>query len=246
MPFFFYYPSAPAEKQLALTVLDVGQGLSVVVRTKHHILLYDTGAHIPNGFDVGEAIVSPYLRSQKIHTIDRLIISHGDNDHSGGADAVVRNFSVNYIETSAPKLIHHFHAMPCVAGENWEWDGVQFAMLYPEKNSLYVDNDSSCVIKMTAENTSVLLTGDIEKKSEAALVQHYGSALHSNILLSPHHGSKTSSSDIFLTAVAPNEVIISAGKYNRYHLPSKSVITRYDHHHLAIKNTAVLGCTHRT
>lgn len=241
LPLFFYSPAFPRGDLCDVTVIDVGQGLSVLIQTAHHVMLYDTGAHFPHGFDYGESVVAPYVRQQGIRTIDRLEISHGDNDHSGGAPAIMRDFDVKSIYTSDPALIAKWHAVPCFAGQDWQWDGVQFQTLQPSERAPYEDNNSSCVIKITAKTGQVLLTGDIEKETESNLVNQYHQQLHSTVLLVPHHGSRTSSSDLFVSAVSPHYAVISAGQYNRYHLPSASVIARYGAHAVHLYNTASDG-----
>lgn len=241
LPLFFYHPSNPKFGSYWITVIDVGQGLSVLVQTAHHVLLYDAGPHIPGGFDVGESVVAPYLRTEGITHINRLEISHGDNDHSGGANAIVKNFKVSSIYSSAPKIISHFHAVFCHEGQNWIWDGVIFKTLNPTQNSVYEDNNSSCVIQMVGKAGKTLLTGDIQKSTEGLLIKKYGSELQSDLLISPHHGSRTSSSLLFLQAVSPHIAVISAGKYNRYHLPAKSVILRYQQQHIKTYITADRG-----
>ncbi|HLD84336.1 MAG TPA: DNA internalization-related competence protein ComEC/Rec2, partial [Coxiellaceae bacterium] len=238
LPLFFYTPSTPKHAQFWVSVIDVGQGLSVLVQTQHHVMLYDAGAHYPDGFDFGESVVAPYLRRQGISRIDRLEISHGDNDHSGGVSAIMHDFTVKNVFTSAPRLVAQWRAHYCVAGQNWLWDGVQFQTLNPASHKNYQDNNSSCVIKISNNNTSMLLTGDIQAETEARLVKRYGSQLQSTILLVPHHGSRTSSSELFLNTVSPREAIISAGKYNHYHLPAPSVVARYQKRHMSLYNTA--------
>ncbi len=241
LPLFFYHPAHPKIGDFRVTIIDVGQGLSVLVQTAHHVMLYDTGAHFPGGFDYGESVVAPYLRDQGISTINRLEISHGDNDHSGGADAIVKDFFVKTIFTSAPKLIAHFHANDCFAGQQWDWDHVHFNTLNPAPHSPYADNNSSCVIKITGKYGQLLLTGDIQKSTEMTLVQTYGNQLRSTVLQVPHHGSRTSSSEKLIEAVSPQYAIISAGKYNRYHLPAPSVVTRYRRDNVKLYNTANSG-----
>lgn len=241
LPLFFYTAPHPKMGEYWVSVIDVGQGLSVLVQTAHHTLLYDTGSHIPGGFDMGESVVTPYLHYRGIAHIDRLEISHGDNDHSGGADAIVKNFNVAAIFTSAPKLIAHFHAQYCAAGQTWNWDGVNFITLNPAQNAAYEDNNSSCVIKIAGVGGSILLAGDIQRQTENDLLASQPDQLHATVLLVPHHGSKTSSSDNFLNVVSPHYAIISAGKYNHYHLPSSIVLDRYQQHHVTLYNTADFG-----
>jgi len=241
LPLIFYPTAHPRMGSYWVSVIDVGQGLSVLVQTAHHVMLYDTGSHVPGGFDMGESIVAPYLRYRGVSRIDRLEISHGDNDHSGGADAIVKDFQVRAIFTSAPKLITHFHARSCVVGQHWTWDEVNFITLNPTRNAPYEDNNSSCVIKITGAGGDTLLTGDIQKSTEANLLRQDASWLHATLLLAPHHGSATSSSEKFISAVSPKYAVISAGKYNRYHLPAKSVVTRYVQHQIKVYDTADNG-----
>lgn len=241
LPIFFYHPYHPKMGDFRATVIDVGQGLSVLVQTAHHVMLYDTGAHFPGGFDYGESVVAPYLRYRDVSVIDRLEISHGDNDHSGGANAIIKDFQVKSIFTSAPKLISQLHAQTCFAGQSWTWDQVHFVTLYPEQNTPYADNNSSCVIQVSNGKTQLLLTGDIEKPTEYALINQYPTQLRSTVLVVPHHGSKTSSSTAFIKAVSPHYAIISAGMLNRYHLPSQAVLARYQQNHITVYNTANSG-----
>lgn len=241
LPLFCYFPSQPNMGEYWVSVIDVGQGLSVLVQTAHHVMLYDTGSHLPGGLDMGESVVTPYLRYRGITNIDRLEISHGDNDHSGGADAIVKNFNVAAIFTSAPKLIAHFNAQYCMVDQAWHWDGVDFVTLNPAQNALYEDNNSSCVIKITSRGGSILLTGDIQREIENNLLASQPNQLRATILLVPHHGSNTSSSENFLNAVSPHYAIISAGKYNHYHLPSRAVLDRYQQHRITLYNTADSG-----
>ena len=241
LPIFFMHYPHPASGEYWVKVIDVGQGLSVLVQTAHHVMLYDTGSQIPGGFDMGESIVTPFLRQQGISTINRLEISHGDNDHSGGAEAIINNFAVNAIFTSAPKLISQFHAAYCLRGQQWDWDGVHFDTLNPVQNEHYEDNNSSCVIKISNVAGSVLLTGDIQQSVETRLVQNDPDHLRATVLIVPHHGSRTSSTAAFLNAVSPRYAIISAGKYNHYHLPVNSVLMRYAAHHVMLYNTANQG-----
>lgn len=241
LPIFFYHSQTPGFGNFKATVIDVGQGLSVLIQTKNHVMLYDTGAHFPGGFDFGDSVVTPYLREQGINIINRLEISHGDNDHSGGADAIVKNCRVDTIFTSAPKLVRHFHAAYCDSTQQWNWDGVRFITLNPAQNEPYEDNNSSCVIKIIGKKGQMLLTGDIQRETESRLVEQYGNQLRSTVLVVPHHGSRTSSSDAFISAVSPHYAVISAGKYNRYHLPVQSVVNRYLGRKITVFNTAQDG-----
>lgn len=217
-------------------LLDVGQGLAAVVKTKRHVLVYDTGAYFSKKFNIGDAVLGPYLKSKGIKELSTLLISHGDNDHIGGADAIIDAFKINRILTSVPEKINKHKTKytldVCQAGQFWHWDGVSFEILHPQQNNSYMGNNASCVIKISAKHGSVLLTGDIEKEAELHLVEEYGNNLNADILLVPHHGSKTSSTSSFISAVSPRLAFISAGYRNRFGLPKKDIIERYDKHHV--------------
>jgi competence protein ComEC len=213
--------------EVELTMLDVGQGLSMIVQKKHHVLVYDTGERFLSGSDMGQIAVVPYLHHQGISHVDTVVISHGDNDHSGGARSVIAATNPTTLLTSVPKRFKH--AQVCQAGQSWQWDGVTFSMLYPDKKHLHLGNNSSCVLQITTKNNhNILLTGDIEKISESFLVNKYGSRLQSHFLQVPHHGSKTSSSPRFIHQVDPQVVLYSYGFSNRYHFPHKQVLARYE------------------
>ena len=221
-----------------VTVLDVGQGLAQVVRTKNHTLLFDTGAKYPSGFNMGDAVIIPYLHSQHINFLDLIIISHGDNDHIGGLDSILKNIKHHKILSSVPEKISKSSAL-CQSKPSWEWDGVSFQMLNIKQN--FNGNNASCVLKISTQKRAIILTGDIERKAEQHLINIWGVQLKSDILISPHHGSKTSSSDQFLTAVNPQQVIISSGYKNRFNHPAKVVTTRYKDHNIQILNTNCTG-----
>jgi competence protein ComEC len=236
--FFFFLPLLfPVSKKLnngefEFNLLDVGQGLSAVVQTKEHVLVYDTGANYSPRFNIGDAVVKPYLREKGIKDISLLMISHGDNDHIGGAKAVINNFKVDKVLTSAPeKMKQRFSDQEiniCHAGQHWQWDGVYFEILHPDENSHFDGNNGSCVLKVSSNTGSVLLTGDIEKEAEASLVKQYGNYLDVDALLVPHHGSKTSSTKAFISTVSPKYALIPAGYNNRFGFPKKDIMDRYD------------------
>ncbi|MFN3234719.1 MAG: DNA internalization-related competence protein ComEC/Rec2 [Gammaproteobacteria bacterium] len=223
-----------------LTVLDVGQGLSTVVQTQNHWLVYDTGIKYTNGFSMGDAVLVPYLEYSGAHRIDTLLVSHQDNDHSGGVEALYENYPVNRFLTSKPDYFQT-NAQYCLRGQHWEWDGVNFDVLYPDVQHLHLDNNSSCVLKISNTHQSVLFVGDIEKSAEKWLVNHAGAELASSVLIVPHHGSKSSSSEKFIQTVNPQYAIFSYGYRNRYHFPNKKVIERYQSHHINMLNTSDTG-----
>lgn len=226
LPLFCYVPQHPGENECWLTILDVGQGLSAVVQTKNHVLLYDTGPEF-SGWDAGANVVVPCLRMQGVKNIDTMVVSHGDTDHIGGAQSVLNVFSNTNVLTSAPEKFAQRNVQRCYAGQRWSWDGVDFHMLSPAKTSQLVGNNASCVLKVTVGANSILLPGDVESVSERLLVDNYGKDLNSTILVAPHHGSDTSSTAPFIHAVMPKYVLFPVGYRNRFNFPSKQVVARY-------------------
>ena len=220
------HPQPPAAGHFRLSLLDVGQGLAATVQTLNHTLVFDTGPRFGKTFDTGAAVIEPFLRQQGVETIDKLVVSHGDNDHIGGAASLLSGFSVGQTLSSVPTRLPSAHAIACIAGQRWEWDGVYFDMLSPF-GGVGSGNDNSCVLRVSASSGSALLTGDIERDAERQLVEHYGAALKTDILVAPHHGSNTSSSAAFLAQVLPAYVLIPAGYLNRYHFPHPDVLRRY-------------------
>ncbi len=242
LPLCFPNLRDPNSGTAVVTLLDVGQGLASVVQTQNHTLVFDTGARFSADFDMGSAVVTPFLRKQGINRIDRLIISHGDNDHIGGADALVREFKISSIYSSVPRQIPWDSARLCEAGQSWNWDGVTFRILSPQEILVDNDNENSCVLQVvSARGDSVLLTGDIEKKAESMLVDTYGERLHSTYLVVPHHGSNTSSTEPFLDAVEPIFGLVSAGYRNRYGFPRQAVSNRLERAGIKVMNTAEAG-----
>ncbi|HXF18798.1 MAG TPA: DNA internalization-related competence protein ComEC/Rec2 [Burkholderiales bacterium] len=234
LPLFLSAPDSVPLRELQLTVLDVGQGLAVVVRTHEHTLLYDTGPAFTEQIDAGGRIVVPYLRASGIRALDAMIISHDHSDHTGGALSVLQAVPTGWLDSSLPRNHALNLALPqarvCDAGQRWEWDGVSFVFLYPQAadyNSVK-DNDRSCVLKISSAYGSVLLPGDIEKYSESRLLQS-SENLRADVLIAPHHGSRTSSTLGFVTAVAPEVTIFSVGYLNRFGHPHPVVNARYRH-----------------
>ncbi|GMR21410.1 MAG: DNA internalization-related competence protein ComEC/Rec2 [Gammaproteobacteria bacterium] len=232
LPLLTARPSAPATGEAWLTLLDVGQGLSAVVRTRQHTLVYDTGARFSPRFNTGEAVVAPYLRSQGIHRLDTLIISHGDNDHIGGAASVLKAYPDTKVLTSLPRRFAE--ASKCQTGQRWQWDGVDFIILHPGPDSGFTGNNNGCVLSVHSPYGSVLLPGDIERRAEVYLVGHQARDLHAQILVAPHHGSNTSSTAVFLRTVNPRLVLLPVGYRNRYRHPHANVLQRYTEQGAAI------------
>lgn len=220
-----------------IDVLDVGQGLAVAVHTKSHHMLFDTGGAWFGG-DMGKLVVLPYLQAEGVRALDKVVISHGDLDHRGGYESIKQRIPIGeVISNGLGKYASFAHCRDTPA---WEWEGVHFRFLNP-KTAFSDSNNRSCVLKITANGRSMLLTGDIEKKAEDALVGRYRKHLRADVLLLAHHASKTSSSEGFLRAVAPQYVIASYAYANPYRFPHAAVLDRLKDHKLALLNTADMG-----
>ncbi len=232
---FLWLPPHPPPGDLWLTVLDVGQGLAVVARTRGHALLYDTGPAFSEQVSAGERIVVPYLRASGIRRLDGVIISHDDLDHSGGALAVLQAVPVQWLSSPLSDVHPISEAATrrrrCSAGERWEWDGVVFEMLHPDAESYndfgLKDNDRSCVLRIDSPYGAVLLPADIERRSEIEMLRSSPGRLSTDVLIAPHHGSRTSSTPEFVRAVAPRLVVFSVGYHNRFGHPHPAVVRAY-------------------
>jgi competence protein ComEC len=234
LPMILLEPPRPALGAMQVSVLDVGQGLAVTLRTTTHTLLYDTGPVYSSQSDAGSRIVVPYLRGEGISRLDGLIVSHNDTDHSGGMASVLAQVPVDWIASSlandTPVFATHEH-MQCYAGQSWVWDGVRFDMLHPSPDSYedadIKDNNRSCVLRVTSQFGSLLLTGDIEREAEQELLEAAPDNLSVDVLVAPHHGSKTSSTPDFIAAVQPEVTIFTVGYRNRFGHPKQAVLERY-------------------
>jgi len=240
LPLVFTPANKPKAGSINMTLLDVGQGLSVVVQTENHWLVYDTGAKFSAESDMGRSVVLPFLRRQGADKIDRLVISHGDNDHIGGALSLMHGMPTEQVLTSVPQQLSDYSPLMCEAGQSWSWDNVTFTLLSPQ-HPFVSDNDNSCVLKIESEQGAVLLTSDIEMAAESWLVETYGNHLKAKVLISPHHGSKTSSTYEFLQAVQPVYVLIPAGYRNQFGHPHQEVLDRYQQIKAQWLNTADSG-----
>lgn len=239
LPLFLVRPPAPAIGEMWFTLLDVGQGLSAVVRTHSHTLVYDTGARLSARFDAGEAVVVPFLRHAGIARVDTLIISHGDNDHIGGSASLLAAMPVTHVLSSVPERLSE--AQSCIAGHSWEWDQVRFMLVHPEADNLFDGNNRSCVLRVESRYGRVLLPGDLAAKAERALVKRGNAPLQAEVLVVPHHGSKTSSTAVFLNAVQPRLALLPVGYRNRYRHPHPSVVARYQERGIALEDSVVAG-----
>ncbi len=239
LPLFVVVPPRPAAGEFRLTVLDVGQGLAVVVETHRRTLLYDTGPRYHDTADAGSRIVAPFLRAIGVARLDAIVVSHQDSDHSGGLRSVRQVTPVASLLTSLPADAAADGPGPaggdlperCLAGRRWTWDGVTFALLHPlpahYANPRTRSNDLSCVLRIDSAHGSVLLPGDIEAASELELVARDPAALKADVLVVPHHGSRTSSTPPFVAAVAPGVAVFTPGYRNRFGHPRPEVVARY-------------------
>ncbi|WP_292954547.1 DNA internalization-related competence protein ComEC/Rec2 [Nitrosomonas sp.] len=234
LPLFLVFPPKPPEGALWLTVLDVGQGLAVVAQTQHHALLFDTGPAYAES-DSGERIVIPFLRARGIGKLDKIIVSHADSDHSGGALAVLNTLNVQMLLSSLD--VNHpisqaaDRSVLCVQGQSWHWDGIGFEILYPNAD-IYQDasrqtNASSCVLKITTATGSILIPADIGRAAERKLMDVQHEKLLSTVLIAPHHGSLTSSSKAFVKQVNPAVTVFTVGYRNRFGHPRDDIVERY-------------------
>ncbi len=239
---YVQHVAAPFPNRFRLTLLDVGQGLSVVVRTARHVLVFDTGPRYPSGFNTGSSVLLPYLKSQGIHGIDKLVLSHSDIDHVGGAPDLIRSIPIaDIVMGEPPGLGMPVPGQPCVAGETWWWEGVRFEVLYPPDIAGLEGNNASCVLRISAGGQEALLTGDIEKQGEEWLLNFAGDRLKSALVVAAHHGSASSSSTDFVAAAQAHYVLFSAGKNNRWGFPRKKVLDRWHASGAKSLNTANAG-----
>ncbi len=243
LPLFFPRLPAPQPGDAWLTVMDVGQGEAVLVRTAGHSLLVDAGPRFASGEDAGARVVAPALWRRGIQGLDGLVVTHDDIDHSGGAAALLASHRPGWLLTSlagmAPEGLSETGkgllaavpgALACESGQSWQWDGVRFRVLHPPAHHYahpgYADNDRSCVIRVDAARGGALLAADIERLSEMNLGERH-MPLGAEVLVAPHHGSNSSSTPEFLAAVHPRLVVLPVGHRNRYGHPHPEVVARY-------------------
>ena len=225
LPLLLWQPPRPEPGAFWIDLLDVGQGLAVVVRTARHSLVYDAGPRWSRRFDAGSAVVLPFLRSRGIDRLDALVVSHADNDHLGGAAALRERLAPRRLWTSVPHRLGPA-ARFCARGHAWRWDGVRFAFLHPGRDGAWRGNNGSCVLRVGAPGGSLLLPGDIEAEAERHLLEH-GAPLAADIVVAPHHGSDSSSTPGFVAAVRPRWVLYAVGHGNQWGFPRPSVVARW-------------------
>jgi competence protein ComEC len=233
-------PPAPAPRCLAMTVLDVGQGLAITLRTQQRMLVYDTGPSFRSGSDTGALVVVPYLRSLGARRVDMLVVSHTDIDHAGGAGSLLERFPAVEIFAGEPVRTIVQRQIHCRMGQTWLWDGVRFAFLNPADYALATGNDASCVLEIGVGEHRLLLTGDIEMPLENFLLRN-AILDATDIVVVPHHGSRTSSGPGFVERLRPAIAIVSAGHDNRWGLPKEDVVARWRTAGARVLNTATSG-----
>ncbi|WP_310389826.1 DNA internalization-related competence protein ComEC/Rec2 [Roseateles sp.] len=250
LPMLWPAPPRPPPGEFELLVADIGQGTGVLVRTSAHQLLYDSGPSYGPEANAGQRVLLPLMFALGLNRLDLLMLSHRDSDHTGGAASVLSGLPVaglsSSLEDGHPLLAGPVPPRRCEVGQRWQWDGVRFEVLHPQVAHYaqgLKSNAMSCVLRVTsAAGRSALLTGDLEAPQEADLVQRSNAgALRSAVLLVPHHGSKTSSTDAFLVAVAPRWAFVQAGYRNRFGHPAPAVLARYQAQGIEVLTSAACG-----
>ncbi|MDQ3617276.1 MAG: DNA internalization-related competence protein ComEC/Rec2 [Pseudomonadota bacterium] len=233
----------PAHGEAELVVIDVGQGLSALVRTSNHTLLYDMGPAVRDGFDAGERAVVPVLHALGVRRLDRAVVSHGDNDHAGGYEAVGRGFQMRavFAPEGSGVVDGAVDARSCLAGETWNWDGVEFRFLHPPRHFPYLGNEASCVLRIASHHGAALLTGDIGEVIERDLVHRHRDELRADVVLVAHHGSRGSSDPAFIQATGARHALVASGHGNRFGHPKPEVLERWREAGAATSDTASGG-----
>jgi competence protein ComEC len=234
VPAFLWLPARPGSGEFRAVVLDVGQGLAVHVQTAGHDLVFDTGPPYGPRADAGGRVLLPYLGAIGVTRLDKLVISHGDSDHIGGAATLMEGVAVvrlvkTPVEAHPDLAAHAVEVGYCAAGTGWEWDGVRFEWLHPGADPPYRRiNDHACVLRISGEGGALLLTSDIEAVAERSLLGRNRSLLAADVVTAPHHGSRTSSTQAFVAAVGATHVIHPVGNMNQYRHPHPAVWARWD------------------
>ncbi len=246
LPALLFSAEKPKHDEFIFTLLDAGQGMASVVQTASHTLVYDTGTRYSETYDIGKLVVVPFLKSKGITTLDSLMISHNDIDHRGGAETTLKNITTKQILSSDLSVLdeNEYKVKNCIKGMQWQWDGVDFEILSPPENYDENDNNLSCVLRVSNKYHSLLLTGDIQRKTERNLLQDSNASkvkLDVDVITVPHHGSKTSSSEAFIQATSPALALVPAGYRNRFGHPKEKVLTRYKELGVEVLDTANSG-----
>ncbi len=249
MPVFFWQAPRPSHGAVQVLIADIGQGNAVLVRTAQHSVLFDTGPRFGVDSDAGQRVLLPVLQTMD-ERLDALVLSHQDSDHTGGALSVFKQHKQTLLWSSITDthwLAQRLPLQRCAAGQAWEWDGVQFDFIHPlpaDYDKPLSPNSRSCVLRIRAQGQAVLLTADIEALQEHALVQRMGDDLKADVLLVPHHGSKTSSTESFLDAVQPRWALLQHGYRNRYGHPAPVVVQRYEARGIRMLDSPHCGAMH--
>ena len=233
----FYTPPRPEAHCFRYSVLDVGQGLSVVLETRRHTLIFDTGPSFRDGGDSGAATLLPFLAKNGINRVDRIVVSHADLDHAGGLRSVQNGI---YVDDIFVGEVMPEYPRQCRPDVQWRWDGVKFSFLHPRNPAAWEGNNRSCVLMVDNGDHRLLLTGDIEKPAEL-LLEHLDVLQAVNSVVVPHHGSGTSSSEALVSALQAEFAIVSAGYGNRWGMPRESVVARWQESGAKVLNTAHSG-----
>ena len=241
LPLFLLHRSAIEPGQWQATAIDVGQGLAVLIQTQHHQLLFDTGQK-----KAARPALMRVMHHYGIKQLDTLILSHNDNDHTGGAPLLMQEIPIRLLLSSLPTT-HILHSkarqsLSCLIPRSWKWDGVDFTLLPTSgQDSAKEDNEKSCVLKVSNTQLSMLIPGDIGFKEERKLIEEYEQNLDVDIILAPHHGSKYASSTAFIAVTSPKWVIFSSGRHNPYRHPHVETLARYQHYGAHIFRTDLQG-----
>lgn len=245
---WFYWPKALKPDEFSMVFFDVGMGTSVFIKTQHHGLIYDLGPGNQAGYQPAKWVLEPYFQAKGIEHIDTAIVSHSDQDHYGGIWALADHSLMSDTRFLTGTLSKLQKIVPndllfkdCHSAKPWVWDGVVFSFLPLISKTLRSDNNQSCVLSISSSTGSALLTGDVEVKREAELVQHYQQFLKADVMLVPHHGSRTSSSIAFLKAIAPNYAVVTTGYLNHWGFPKQDVMQRYNALAISWFNTGLDG-----
>jgi competence protein ComEC len=251
LPLLWPPRGAPEPGHFELLAADVGQGSAVLVRTRGHLLLYDAGPQYSPDSDAGQRVLLPLLRARGEARIDTLVLSHRDTDHVGGAAPLMAALAVGELLSSIapdhPLRANGVASRRCETGQAWQWDGVDFEVLHPRAEDYQrrlKPNALSCVLRVRGVQGTALLAGDIEREQEAALLRSMGEALRSDMVLVPHHGSRTSSTSNFVAAVSPRVAVVQAGYRNRFGHPVAEVVERWQGQGATLVSTPVCGAWH--
>jgi competence protein ComEC len=249
LPVLLWQAPRPAPGEFDVLAADIGQGNALVVRTAAHTLVYDTGPRYSPESDAGNRVLVPLLRAFDEH-VDMLMLSHRDSDHTGGAPAVLAMQPQAALVSSLEdghELQSVRRSARCTAGQHWQWDGVEFSVLHPmaaDYSATAKPNTMSCVLRVSNGVRTALLAGDLEAPQEARLLERMTAAaapLKADLMLVPHHGSKTSSSEPFLDAVHPAFALVQAGYRNRFGHPAPPVMERYRERGIAVVDSPHCG-----